>query len=257
MTDAPARLRIFACGETSHDMAGLVRGGARENRVFPSNVFLYESGERRVLFDTGYAPEPWNAGLAAAIYRRLLPPRIRPGEAIADRIDPASVTHVVLSHLHPDHIGGVRTFPDATFVLSAGMLRTLARPRLRQGVLRGLLPSGFPSEARVLVTDPRPGPHGLRVHDLFGDGDYLVVDLPGHADGHQGALIRDRVLLAGDAAWGRELLGRESELKAVPRAVAHDMAAQASTAASLLAAERDGVRLLFSHDRQPDRLDLL
>lgn len=252
-----SELIYFACGETSHDMSRLLRGARRERRVFPAGAFLYRSGARRVLFDTGYAPEPWRAGLGGWAYRRMLPPRVGAGDTIAEQLDPASITHVVLSHLHPDHIGGVRFFPNAAFVLSDGTRRTLERARFRDGLLRRLLPTWF-GAATVL---PSPvfasGPHGLRTADLFGDGSYLLVDLPGHARGHLGALVEHKVLLAGDAAWGRDLLGAERRIRALPRLVSHDATTQRTTARKLLAAEQDGLRLLFSHDRHPAGQDLL
>ncbi|RKR75276.1 MBL fold metallo-hydrolase [Frondihabitans australicus] len=252
-------LEYFACGQTSHGMHRLLRGAEREQRVFPSGVFLYRDRDRRVLFDTGYAPEPWGAGSAAWLYRRLLPPLIPPGATIGERLPPESVTHVVLSHLHPDHVGGLTAFPDAEVVLSEGIARTLAAPRLSQGVFRRLLPPDLLDRARVVadsefVDDPVTG---LRTADLFDDDSYQLVDLPGHARGHVGALVDGRVLLAGDAAWGRSLLGEEHRLKPVPRAVADDAAAQAATALALLAAERRGVRLLFSHDRHREGVDLM
>lgn len=249
-------LHYFACGDTTHDLARLLRGAARERRVFPAGAFLCTSGGARVLFDTGYAPEPWRAGPAGWAYRRMLPPRVRPDDPIGRQLDPREVTHVVLSHLHPDHIGGVRYFPHARFVLGAGARRTLASPRLRDGVLRRLLPPWF-SDRLLPAPEFAPGPFGLRTADLLGDGGYLLVDLPGHARGHLGALVDGRVLLAGDAAWGRDLLGEEHRIRRIPRAVAHDAAAQRATARALLAAERAGVRLLFGHDPHPTGVDLL
>jgi glyoxylase-like metal-dependent hydrolase (beta-lactamase superfamily II) len=265
---APAptsRLECFRCGDTSHDLHQLLRGQARERRVFPSGAFLWTSGRRRVLFDTGYAPLPWRAGPAAWAYRRLLPPRVPAGSSIGEQVDAASVTHVVLSHLHPDHLGGLAAFPHATVVLSEGLRRTLAAPRVRDGVLRGLLPSWWRDARLLVVGGPvgdadrafAPGPHGLRTVDLFGDGAYQLVDLPGHARGHLGALVEQRVLLAGDASWGRDLLGEEHRLRRLPRAVSHDAVAQRTTAERLLAVERAGVRLLLSHDHHPTGTDLL
>lgn len=252
-------LRWMPCGETTHGVHQLLHGAPRERRVFPAGVFLHEHGDRRVLFDTGYAAAPWRTGAAGWAYRRLLPPRVPRGVTVGERLDPASITHVVLSHLHPDHVGGLRAFPHATLVVTEGVRRSMERPSLRGGVLRGLLP-GTDRPGPLVVVPPdafRPDATGLRTADLFGDGTYRLVDLPGHAPGHVGALVEDRVLLAADAAWGRDLLGQEHRIRRLPRAVAHDTRAQAHTAQLLLGAERRGVRLLFSHDVHQADVDLL
>ncbi len=258
MPEATApRLYAFACGTTVHDTAALLRGGQKALRSYPAGVFLYEGGGRRILFDTGYAPAPWKTGLIGALYRRLLPPSLGPGESIAEQLDPASVTHVVLSHLHPDHIGGMQYFPHARFVLSPGMVRTLRRARLKEMMLRGLVPDWFDPDAAIVVEDFDEGPFGLSVADVFGDPGYLLVDLPGHARGHLGALVGGRVLLAGDAAWGRDLLGQEHRIRALPRWGSHDFAVLTQTGRTLLAAEASGLRLLFSHDPHPTGENLL
>src|SRR5690606_37349561 len=187
-----ASLRHYACGSTHHGMHRIFRGATRETRVFPSGVFLYQDDAgHRVLFDTGYETGPWETGWKGAIYRRLLPVDAPKESGIGrqlevDGIATSSITHVVLSHLHPDHIGGVRLFPEARFVLTEGQRETLTAPRLREALLPGLLPGWFPlDDARILArghfveTLVRGVPR--RAADLFGDGRYLLIDLPGHA----------------------------------------------------------------------------
>lgn len=258
----PADLRAYTCGYTRHDVAQLVAGHPREQRTFGSTVFCYTSGDRRVLFDTGYAPQPWDTGLAGRLYQRLLPPALPPEQDVAAQLNPAEVTHVVLSHLHPDHIGGLRHFRHARIVLHRDLLTTLAAPRLRDGLLAGLLPDWFAEASRdpdrcTAVEQFDAGPFGLGCHDLFGDGSYQLVDLPGHARGHLGALIEGRVLLAGDAAWGRDLLPEVERMRALPRWITHDGAAHRDTSRRLREAERGGARLLFSHDEHPSGVNLL
>lgn len=259
-----ARLRHYACGSTSHGLGAMFRDVPHEERTFPSGAFLYDGGAgRRVLFDTGYAPGRWRTGWRGAVYRRLLPPRVSDGDDIAvqlaqDGVDPASVTHVVLSHLHPDHVGGVRHFPQATFVLTDGLVRTLSHPRLRTGVLPGLLPDWFASARRRVLDPPAFGDvavRGARLRgvDLFADGSYVVVELPGHADGHVGALVDGEVLLAGDAAWGHDLLAATARMRMLPRAVQHDAASYLHTAALLSALDEAGVRVVCSHDAWQQR----
>lgn len=253
------RLRHYVCGSTSHDVGAMFRGMPAGRREFPSGVFLYAADDgRRVLFDTGYATGDWDTGWRGRAYRRLLPPQVTDADDIAvrlaaDGVDPASVTHVVLSHLHPDHVGGVRRFPEATFVLSEGHERTIRAPRLRTGVLPGLFPEWFPRAEKVVLQDDsfesvNIGGVGLQAHDVLGDGSYLVVDLPGHADGHLGALIESRVLLAGDAAWGQDLIDASSRMRSLPRAIQHDADEYASTAAVLGCLVDAGIRVVCSHD---------
>ncbi|WP_349828615.1 MBL fold metallo-hydrolase [Brevibacterium litoralis] len=252
-------LRALACGATHHDMAALLTDRPHERRRFPAGVFLYETGTRRILFDTGYAPAPWRAGPAAAAYRRLLPPVVGPTDTLDVRlrtigVEPDSITHVVLSHLHPDHIGGLRYVAQAEVLMSAGTYGSLRAPRLREGVFRKLWPAGLVPR---VVTTWEPGPPGFDVHDLLGDGSYLLLDLPGHTRGHTGALVEGRVLLAGDASWGNDLLGCEDRIRAVPRAITHDHAALTATARRLREVEATGVRVLLSHDPHPEGVDLL
>jgi glyoxylase-like metal-dependent hydrolase (beta-lactamase superfamily II) len=257
-------LHAAACGWTTHDAHGLLRGAPRGRRVFPANVFTWTGPGRSVLFDTGYAPLPWRTGAAGWAYRRLLPPVVPPGSTLADAVDTDAVTHVVLSHLHPDHVGGLAAVPHARVLVTEAVARSVARPRLLAGQLRGLLPEGLVDRLQVVpdsaFAPAATGPLaavGLATADPFGDGRTRLVRLPGHADGHLGLLVEDRVLLAADAAWSRDLLGRERDLRLLPRAVAHDAGAQRDTAERLLAAERAGVRLLFSHDEHRTGVDLL
>lgn len=243
-------LRYYACGHTTHQMKQLIHGSPRERRVFPAGAFLYcHPDGRKVLFDTGYGPATWRAGVAGFLYTLLLPPRIRPGQSIADQlvadgIPLGSVDFVVLSHLHPDHLGGVQYFPQATFVLSATMLETLAKAKLTEGYLPRLLPRWFPSAAK-LVVEPSKGEV-----DLLGDGTYRLVDLPGHAKGHMGALVEDRAMLAGDAAWGEDLMVSVQQIRALPRAINHRWSDYEQTIGRLQQWKSQGLKLYFSHDPQ-------
>lgn len=258
------RLRHYACGSTVHDIGILFRGAARDVRAFPSGVFLYEPGDgRRILVDTGYAPAPWDTGWRGALYRRILPPTTTAQDDVArrladDGVAPESVTHVVLTHLHPDHIGGIARFPAARLVLAAGHLETLRRARLRDAILPGLLPAWFPGADPLVLdrTDFAPAEVAgvaLRIADPFPGSGLRLVDLPGHAQGHLGALVDDRVLLAGDAAWGSDLLAEEPQMRAVPRALQHDGDAYRDTARRVLALSRGGIRVVCSHDPVGER----
>ncbi|MFV0428030.1 MAG: MBL fold metallo-hydrolase [Arachnia sp.] len=250
-------LRAFACGSTSHRLSMLLRGAPSQARRYPAGVFVYDGGGRRILFDTGYAPRPWKTGLRGALYQRLLPPKVDGREVIARQIDPATVSHVVVSHLHPDHIGGMLYFEHATFIMSRACVNALDHARVRDGVLHGLIPDWFDPARAIIVDEFTPGPHGIGQADVLGDPGFVLLDLPGHSPGHIGALVAGRVVLAADASWGRDMLGQEDRVRAIPRSITHDYDAVKATAQALLRAEAAGLRLLFSHDQHPTGVDLL
>ncbi|MGX1711869.1 MBL fold metallo-hydrolase [Streptomyces albidoflavus] len=124
-------------------------------------------------------------------------------------LDPRDVRHLVLTHLHRDHTGGLPDFPGARVHVHPAEYRAVtdpADPHHRHSLDR-FLPAhrahgplltpavadgsaewfGFPGVARVA---------GLA-------GEVLLVPLPGHSAGHAGVAVRDGagrwLLHAGDA----------------------------------------------------------
>ncbi|MCJ1687984.1 MBL fold metallo-hydrolase [Rathayibacter sp. VKM Ac-2927] len=258
MPEQRGSLRVFSCGDTTFPLSRVFRGEGLPRRTFPSAAFLYTHPDgRRVLFDTGYPPTLEGTGPVGALYRRILPARIAPGETVdaqlrREGIEPGAIDFVVLSHLHPDHVGGLAAFPDTTLVLSAGQLEKVRRSRITDGVFAALIPPWFADATRIVVDEqPRTETGGVSGFDLFGDGRFVVTPLPGHALGHLGALVEGRVLLAGDAAWGREFLEWSDRLRPLPRLISDDSAAHHRTSAELLRLEASGVTLCFSHDAYP------
>ena len=130
------------------------------------NVLLLDAGEERILIDTG-------EGKFNAVADGLLIPSLR-----EHGVEPASITTVILTHFHMDHIGGLLTeegtptFPNARL--------TAARPEydhwLSEATLAALpadraafIPSAFAAYARVeLVAPPAEVLPGITLLPAYG-----------------------------------------------------------------------------------------
>jgi len=234
--------------------AGIVRApervfgiGRRWKRVdIPALFALLEHPEfGPVLFDTGYSTRFYSATskLPFLFYRMLTPPVISPEEnapAILARrgIQPEDVKWIILSHFDPDHIGGLRDFPSARIVCSSlawsSVAGKLGIAALKARLLPGLLPDDI---AARLVLLPEPAgpdfdPFGATL-DLFGDSSVLLVSLPGHADGHLGAIVRSldgrSFLLCGDACWSMAALAKGGRGRGIHRFIAENRLQQHET----------------------------
>ncbi|MHB1510410.1 MAG: N-acyl homoserine lactonase family protein [Acidimicrobiales bacterium] len=124
---------------------------------------------------------------------------IGPGDDVASQlatigVDPAQVRHVVLTHLHYDHCGGLSLLPAATVHVQEAERRFAERPPIYQA------PAYIPADwSTTLSWNEVRGEH-----DLFGDGSVVMFPTPGHTPGHQSVMVRledQVVIIVGDAAY--------------------------------------------------------
>ena len=185
-----------------------------------------------ILFDAPYGHEgPANLGLligtvmkrTALVFdeRWSVVPRI---EEIGYRA--SDVGHILMTHLHYDHTGGMKTLAHATFHLSRDEWDWANDGSARRASGRGYAREDFASlKHRLELYEGIPHiaetSEGL---DLFGDGSVEMLSLPGHSAGHCGYRIHladgRTVFFAGDAAFTVAQLRGEEGLGFFPRAVA-------------------------------------
>jgi glyoxylase-like metal-dependent hydrolase (beta-lactamase superfamily II) len=168
---------------------------------WPLNVAVVRSGGRTILIDAGIGMDP---GLKLPQAGRL----IRRLEAAG--IDLASVTDVVLTHMHMDHIGGLlidgvkdRLRPDLRIHVAAAELKFWESPDFS----RAVMPAGFPDAlrraAKRFVND-----YGNQLRPFQEEHevtpDVVVCRTGGHTPGHSVVRLAsgsDRMTFAGDAVF--------------------------------------------------------
>lgn len=121
-------------------------------------------------------------------------------------VDPASISLIVMTHLHFDHAGGLADFPSATVIVSEPEWRSaIASTSAIRGYVRAQLDPRLSYQtvdfqmAKAIRRDPFD-----KALDLFADGSVTLVCTPGHSSGHMSVILRLRdreALIAGDAIY--------------------------------------------------------
>lgn len=262
--------RIYEAGHCTHPECATRRGASFASIAYPALAFLLRHPQQgRLLFDTGYSEHFLDATrhFPERLYRTVTPVHLAADEPLRvqlqrDGVSPGEVAYVMLSHLHGDHLGGLRDFPAAALICSRAAWEDMhARSRLgslRRGLLPQLLPDDFLDRVRWIEDAPlRDLPAALvdfgAGHDLFGDGSLLAVSLPGHAAGHYGLLFDDSqgapVFLVADAAWSSQAIREGVPPPALVTAWLGDTQVYGDTLQRLheLAKAAPSIRILPSH----------
>jgi N-acyl homoserine lactone hydrolase len=194
----------------------------------PINVYVIEHERGLVLFDTGQDrrsvtdPDYFPGGVVGHSYRRLAEFDIPESDTLTEQLrargyDIADVRVAILSHLHQDHIGGLRELPRSAQILVSGT--ELAEVDKRFAVLGGLMRDHIripglnwvPIAPRA-VEDDSIAPFG-HAHDVMGDGSLLLLPTPGHTPGSISLLLRSAglpsMLFVGDLTYDAELLAAD------------------------------------------------
>ncbi|HEU5100968.1 MAG TPA: MBL fold metallo-hydrolase [Roseiflexaceae bacterium] len=206
--------------DTGHCLAHesmMIRGGRRlEVECHSLVALIWHPQHGWGLWDTGYAPrmEQETARWPFRLFRYATPLRLRPELAAAAQLwrwglAPADLRWIVLSHLHADHVAGLRDFSAARIFMTSAAYDHINSRRGWRAVARGYVPRLLPDDLSSRATlihefagQPLPvlGP----TYDLFGDRSLLLVQLPGHARGQVGLLAHTaerKILFAADGAW--------------------------------------------------------
>ena len=249
-------IKYYNCGYCTNNMGLVFKKHPKEIRKFPAGVFLMKHPEKGyILFDTGYSTALFHVGWKGKLYNLLNPTCVREEEQIhiqldRDGIKCSEIRYLILSHLHPDHIGCVKHFQNAEILLSEDAYDTYRHNKTRYLIFKKLLPEWFEGRVKVISDvelSENSNPY-FSYYDLFDDHSLLLTKVNGHAKGQLCCLIENKVFLGADASWGNDFVGKAADFRVFPRLIQSDMQAYIDGDQMLLRLRQDGVRLCFSHD---------
>jgi glyoxylase-like metal-dependent hydrolase (beta-lactamase superfamily II) len=203
---------------------------------FPIPAYVIETAAERIFVDTGLHPAA--ADDAARHYGEpdaLGLFQLELDASIAEQVDLATITKVVMTHLHFDHASGLALLPSSVPVVV--QRREWEAAHDADGVAKNFylpLDYGTVAEQVVLVDGD---------HDLLGDGSIELLLTPGHTPGHQSVRVGERLVLGGDVTHFASGLDDHR----FPM-FADDFAAQAASANRLRALRDAGAVVRPGHD---------
>jgi glyoxylase-like metal-dependent hydrolase (beta-lactamase superfamily II) len=171
----------------------------------PDGVIVVDTGQGAHLVEASRSLHPyhrWEVAFRVAREEEI-GPQLR-----ALGIGPHDVKHVVLTHLHVDHDGGLAHFPQTRILVSRGELATASGWK---GRLRGYLPNRWPAWFDPVPLDLAPDGYGpfSASKRLTAAGDVIAVATPGHTANHLSVVVEDQgttYFLAGDASYDQRLM---------------------------------------------------
>ncbi|KXT84970.1 MBL fold metallo-hydrolase [Streptococcus panodentis] len=246
----------FAAGSCSSHLQRMFKGVPKKKISFPAGVFLLKHRSKGyILYDTGYSPAIQKPSLKYWCYGLATPVTMKSG----DRIDlllqenglvPDDISYIILSHLHPDHLGGAAFFPKARFILTQAVFDRYQKRRLKDLIFREFLPADF--DSRLEVVEPQQVEAAFlyrKTVDLFGDGSIYLASVDGHAAG-QGCLFLPEynLFIAADLCWGVDLLPYTEQMRLLPSLVQDSKQDYLAGVALLRRLLADNHQVLVSHD---------
>ena len=190
----------------------------------PINVYVIEHRDGLVVFDTGQDrasvtdPGYFPSGVVMGPLYRMSRFDMSADQTLSVLLEgigyrAGDVGTVVLSHLHGDHIGGLREVSHAELLVSRAEWDTLSGPWPElAGVMRRYieLPGLRWRQIELApIRDPALAPFDMG-HDLFGDGSLVLVPTPGHTAGSISLIVRrperPTLALVGDLTYDVRLL---------------------------------------------------
>ena len=168
----------------------------------PEGLIVVDTGEASAASSSGYWPR-WHP-----YYRYAVRVQVEPKDEVGPQLErlnftAADVRWVVLTHLHTDHAGGLRHFPNSEILVSRREHRAATG---LAGRVNGYLPNRWPPwfTARLVDFSARAiGPFSDTLA-LTKAGDVQIVSTVGHTKGHMSVIVgvgERTYFLAGDTSY--------------------------------------------------------
>lgn len=245
---------IFHCGYCKNNLKNIFKNGKNEEIIFSSKVVLmHHKKYGYFIYDTGYSKQIYNCGFVGNLYNFFNPTFVEKSDEIPEKLSKIGIPindikSLIISHLHPDHIGGLKFFDKSKILVSKDVYLSYKNNKFKNLIFKSLLTDFF--ERKLSVIDNFKNMYFFKhAFDLFSDSSVILVKLDGHAKGQLGIYLPEhKILFAADCCWKAEFLEKIDKMKFIPKLIQDDFCEYKKTISLLGKLKDKNIKLIFSHD---------
>lgn len=255
------RIKLYKCGYCINNVKHIFKDSKSKKVIFPALVVLIQHKEfGNILFDTGYSKYIYSNGIISKIYNIFNKTYIKEEDTIknklkVDKID--NIDKIILSHAHPDHIGGLNYFSDYELIATEDTIKLFQKSKVRDLIFQNMVPK----TKKIRYVKNYKDNNFLKkyfkeIYDIFGDSSIIGVRLDGHSKGQMGIFIPDfKILFAADSSWGNEFIKKIGEMKKIPQFIQNNFCEYKDTIERIkkLKKEYPEIKIIFSHEQFEER----
>lgn len=250
------KIKLYKCGYCVNNMAHIMKKSKNEKIKFPALVVLIEHSKYgNILYDTGYSKDVYNNGFISKIYNLVNRTYVAEEDSIINKLkkdNVGKINKIILSHAHPDHIGGLKLFKNYELLATEKVLKALEKPRIKDLVFKNMLPTDDISKKEISLLNNNNflNKYFDETYDVLGDNSIIGVVLDGHANGQLGIYIEEyKLFFVADSSWGEQFVDNIEKMKILPRLIQNNFKKYRTTIEKLKLIKKDfpEIEIIFSH----------
>lgn len=257
------KIKLYKCGYCKNNKKHILKKAKKEILDFPALV-VYIKHEKygNILFDTGYSEKVYKNGLISIIYNLVNKTYIKDNETIIRKLENDNIKNIekiILSHGHPDHIGGLHLFKDYELITTQDTFDSMKKIKIKNLVFKNLIPNPNTYTLNILNKSKKHyfNKYFDEVYDIFEDESILGVKLNGHSKGQLGIFIPEyNLFFVADSAWGTYFSEQANKMKKIPQLIQNNFKEYCRTIECIQNLKKDHpeIKIIFSHEKFEEKI---